>query len=143
MHEIFESLIKDINFTQNIKDDSNKLFLHHKHPKNAEHSLKVALEAQRLAKRFNADEEAAMTCGFLHDIGEIIPSGEMVMAAAELNIDIFEEECQYPIILHQKISREMANQVFEIKNPQILTSCSKKSSTSKLPCSRSENEGGG
>jgi transposase len=62
-----------ISFTGDIYRDSQALLIHHGRQATAEHSLRVAAEAKRLALRWNEDPAKAEIAGWLHDISTIIP----------------------------------------------------------------------
>ncbi|MED3646506.1 bis(5'-nucleosyl)-tetraphosphatase (symmetrical) YqeK [Halalkalibacterium halodurans] len=85
-----------------------------------EHSLKVALMAKKLAVRFNSDPEKAYESGLLHDIGGIVPNNQRVKVAQELGIVLIPEEHEFPMIIHQKISKVISEQSFGIYDDSTL-----------------------
>ncbi|HDX9579613.1 TPA: HD domain-containing protein [Bacillus pseudomycoides] len=70
-----------------------------------EHSVKVANEAKRIAKRFGLDEEEVAIAGYLHDISAIIPNDERIQFAEKMQIEVLQEERIFPMIIHQKLSK--------------------------------------
>ncbi|MHB1392983.1 MAG: bis(5'-nucleosyl)-tetraphosphatase (symmetrical) YqeK [Clostridia bacterium] len=120
MKRILARMIDGICFTNCIEKDSYSLFVQHGHEDTAKHCIKVANEAKRLAEMFGLDAKSALASGFLHDIGEIIPANTMAEAASELRIEVCKEELVFPGILHQKISRVIADQVFGVKDSEVL-----------------------
>ena len=120
MNTCVSELIRGINLTGEIERDSRDIFLHYGHKQNLEHSDKVAQESRRIAKLYGLDEESAIIAGLLHDISEIIPHDHMVDWATELGINGLEEELSYPIILHQRLSKELAKEIFKVEDINIL-----------------------
>jgi predicted HD superfamily hydrolase involved in NAD metabolism len=87
----------------------------------AEHSKQVANEAKRLAMLFQEDCEAAEIASFLHDISVVIPRDKHIEIAEFLNLDVLPEERAFPLIIHQKLSREIAKIVFCITDERVLS----------------------
>lgn len=87
----------------------------------ATHSEEVAECAAMLAVRFNANEEIARQAGLLHDISVIVPNKEKIQLAEQLGISICEEERQIPMLSHQKLSRYMAKELFQIADDSVLS----------------------
>lgn len=120
MNACVSELIRDINLTEDIEKDSRNIFLHYGHKQSSEHTYKVAQESRRIAKLYCLDEESAVIAGLLHDISEIIPYKNMVDWASGLGIDVLEEELSYPRILHQRLSKELAKEIFKVEDKIIL-----------------------
>lgn len=120
MKQLLAQITGGFNFTNSIKEDSYNLFVQYGQEDTAKHCVKVANEAKRLAKLFGLDNESALTASFLHDIGRLLPGNIMVEAAYELGIEVLEEELAFPEILHQKISRVLAKELFEVKDAEVL-----------------------
>jgi HD superfamily phosphohydrolase YqeK len=86
-----------------------------------EHSKRVAAEGVAMAKRLNfPDAGEIKTAAFLHDIGRVIPAEERVKLAAASGIEVCEEERLFPLILHQKLSKVIANAIFNVTDELIL-----------------------
>jgi len=85
------------------------------------HVNDVAQEASELAPRFLEKAEGAFCAGLLHDISAVFPNEDRVKVATELGIEVLPEEKICPAILHQKISRVMAEKIFGITDPNILS----------------------
>lgn len=81
----------------------------------------MAIEAANLAKKFNADCQKAETAGWLHDISAIIPNEHRIDVAREMSIEVLDEEEFFPLIIHQKLSAEIASCVFKIKDDEIIS----------------------
>lgn len=84
------------------------------------HCCHVAEEAVTLARRFNVDEEKAKTAALLHDIGVVILNSKREAFLRRCNMGVFPEEVSFPMIMHQKVSRVIAQQLFHIADLDIL-----------------------
>jgi predicted HD superfamily hydrolase involved in NAD metabolism len=120
MHPIFKDLTRGIDFTGNLKDDIYLFLTANNCPKTAAHCIDVGTEARKIALLFDADPQAAEIAGWLHDISAVIPSSERIAASMDLEIEILPEEEVFPMIIHQKISRVMAREIFMITDTEIL-----------------------
>ncbi|HYE83069.1 MAG TPA: bis(5'-nucleosyl)-tetraphosphatase (symmetrical) YqeK [Clostridia bacterium] len=78
----------------------------------ADHSLKVANRAKSIARYYGINEESAFVAGLLHDIGNIIPLEKRVALCSELGIGVLEEEQLAPAMLHPKLSKIIARDIF-------------------------------
>ncbi|MVO99517.1 HD domain-containing protein [Paenibacillus lutrae] len=105
--------------TGNLKEEIYQ-FLLHNHPATAEHCMEVGEEAGRIAKQYGANVEAAQAAGYLHDISAVFPNPERIRVAVELGIEVLPEEEVFPMIIHQKISKAMARDLFHIQDDEIL-----------------------
>lgn len=136
MNDIFKEIIRDVNLTGDIKKDSYNLLMKHNKVIIANHSLRVAEKAKFLAKQFGVNENLAEIAGLLHDISGVYPMDERVELCRKLNIEVLLEEEKCPMILHQKISKVMAKEIFNIDNKEVLDAISchttLKSNASKL-----------
>lgn len=120
MNDIFKEIIRDVTPTGDIREDSHNLLMKHNKVIIANHSLRVAEKAKLLAKQFGVNESLAEIAGLLHDISGVYPNEEKLELCKKLNIEILLEEEKLPMILHQKISRVMATEIFNISNKEIL-----------------------
>jgi predicted HD superfamily hydrolase involved in NAD metabolism len=109
-----------ISFTGDIYRDSQALLIHHGRQATAEHSLRVAAEAKRLALRWNEDPAKAEIAGWLHDISAIIPRNLQLELAESQHIDVLPEERTHPLLLHQKLSAVIAGEIFLVLDQLIL-----------------------
>lgn len=124
MNEVLRDIVKKIEFSDDIRKGVQKLLLEYNRPRIAEHSLRVGDKAKALAVVFGVNEDLAEAAGLLHDIGGIFPNEERVEIARKLNIEVLPEEEEAPIILHQKISKVMAEEVFNIRDVGVLEAIS-------------------
>ena len=120
MQKILSEFLFDFVPNKKIEEDITDLFILHGYKDIAEHSIKVAKEAMRLARKFEFSEETAFVAGCLHDIGNIISSDHRVSTCIKLGIEVLEEEKIAPSLLHSKLSRVMAFEIFNIKDEDIL-----------------------
>ena len=109
---MFSDTIKGFTFTNSIENDYFRFFAHFGKHDIAEHCSKVAKEAKRLAAHYGVSQEEAEIAGFMHDISRIFPDNEFVNIALELGIEVNGEEKIYPGLLHQKISKVFARELF-------------------------------
>lgn len=114
MHSILANLVESFEQSEDIEKDARHFLELHNFPLIAEHSIRVGNESRRLAREFGADEESAAISGFLHDISVVFPNNERIRVSKELGIDILPEEETFPLIIHQKISKIMAREIFNI-----------------------------
>ncbi|PQZ53251.1 HAD family hydrolase [Bacillus sp. MYb209] len=84
------------------------------------HSIRVANEAREIAEMFHENEEKAAIAGYLHDISAIFPNEERIAVAEEFGIEILQEERKFPMIIHQKLSRVIAKEIFRIVDEEVL-----------------------
>ena len=69
---------------------------------------------------FGADPKGAEYAGYLHDISAVFPNDIRISIARQLGIEVLPEEEIFPMIIHQKLSKAMAKDLFEISNLEIL-----------------------
>ncbi|MDO3676983.1 bis(5'-nucleosyl)-tetraphosphatase (symmetrical) YqeK [Paenibacillus ehimensis] len=120
MHPILTERTKPFSRTNRLRDDIRSFLSLNGCEKTAEHCMNVGTEARRIALRFGADPEAAETAGWLHDISAVIPNGDRIAVSRELGIEVLPEEEAFPMIVHQKLSAVMAEQLFGVTDAAIL-----------------------
>ncbi|OPA73810.1 HAD family hydrolase [Paenibacillus selenitireducens] len=120
MHPIFEDLTKHIEFSSDLQSNIRLFLKANNCPQTAEHCMNVGTEARRIAFMFDANPDAAEIAGWLHDISAVYPSHVRIDISRKLKIDILHEEELFPMIIHQKISKVMARDIFNIEDPEIL-----------------------
>ncbi|MCU0485487.1 MAG: bis(5'-nucleosyl)-tetraphosphatase (symmetrical) YqeK [Anaerolineales bacterium] len=86
-----------------------------------QHCLRVGAASRGLAETYGADPDQAELAGWLHDISKVIPNRQRLEAAAALGLEILPEEAAFPMILHQKLSVEIARQLFHVHQPEVLS----------------------
>jgi predicted HD superfamily hydrolase involved in NAD metabolism len=88
--------------------------------KTFEHSVNVAKKGMELASIYNGNQDKIKIAAYLHDISAVIPDDLKIEYSNIYNIDIIDVEKQVPMIIHQKISRNIAEETFSIKDKEIL-----------------------
>lgn len=76
------------------------------------HCITVGDYAEEIGHEFlnEAEREQVKIAGYLHDISAIYPNNERIFVAEDMKIELFKEERQFPLIIHQKILRIMAKE---------------------------------
>lgn len=84
------------------------------------HVLKVAEISKNLSKKYKLDSEKCYLAGLIHDISTYLSTTEMLNYAEEHQWSINDVEREYPSLLHQKISSNLAIELFDILDEDIL-----------------------
>ena len=84
------------------------------------HVLKVRDNALALARRYVIDYEQAKNAALLHDISNLIPQDKYIAIAEACDLEIFPAEREFPVLLHQRISRIVAVETFNILDKEVL-----------------------
>jgi predicted HD superfamily hydrolase involved in NAD metabolism len=89
------------------------------------HSVRVARLAERLAYSHGESTAAARTAGMLHDLARLYSAERLLTecAARGMAIDAFER--RNPIVLHARLSAELARENFGVRDPAILSAISR------------------
>jgi predicted HD superfamily hydrolase involved in NAD metabolism len=120
MHAILKPLAETFILTGSIREDASAFLLRHGCPVIADHVMRVGQEARRLAERFGTDPDLAEVAGYLHDISGVFPNAQRVEVARALGLDVLPEEERFPLIVHQKISKVMAREMFGVTDERTL-----------------------
>ncbi|MCC7053847.1 MAG: bis(5'-nucleosyl)-tetraphosphatase (symmetrical) YqeK [Gemmatimonadaceae bacterium] len=107
--------------TGTLRDRSGAFLRANGHAETATHCDRVAVEARRLARRFDLDPDAADAAGLLHDISAVIPNAERLQVAEALGLAILDAERELPMIVHQRLSGVMAQELFGVNDPATLS----------------------
>ncbi|HDR7717037.1 HD domain-containing protein [Bacillus albus] len=100
-------LYKDIySFTPTgkIENDIKDFLLKYNKEITYKHSIRVANESRKIGIMYHVNEEKAAIAGYLHDISAIFP----------------DEDRKFPMIIHQKLSRVIAKEIFKVDDEEIL-----------------------
>jgi len=124
MHKLLRQLIEDVQLTGDVRADMRTFLVHHGQSKTVDHSISVAEEAKRLATKFGVDEALAEIAGLLHDISAVFPPDKRNQIARQLGVDVLPEEDTFPMIIHQKLSVVVAQEIFEVSNKAALSAIS-------------------
>lgn len=120
MHQLLIEMKEKIEYTNNTFTDSIRLLNEYKKYNVEKHSKCVADEAGKLATIFGESSKSAKLSGILHDISAVIPNEKKIEVAESLHIDVLCEEREFPLVIHQKLSREISRVIFGITNEQVL-----------------------
>jgi len=115
LHKILTNLIDGFKITGEIEKDVCSLLRERECNEIADHTIKVASGASKIALDYGVNAESAYIAGMLHDIGNIVPYDKRVHFCNELGIEIIEEEKLNPALLHPKISSSIARGIFSIE----------------------------
>jgi predicted HD superfamily hydrolase involved in NAD metabolism len=115
MHKQFLGIISEIEQTGDIESDVLRFLSLKGNEDLVKHTIKVANAARDIALRYEVCADKAFIAGLLHDIGRIIPPHLSLDICDVYGIPVYDEEKQYPSILHGKISKIIARNVFEIE----------------------------
>ena len=85
------------------------------------HSINVAYEAYKLAKRYNLDEEKAYYAGLLHDCAKKIDIDTQLKLIEEFSeYELMENELSYPKVIHALTGAIIAKKEFGVCDKEIL-----------------------
>lgn len=121
MSKVLSDLMIGIKVTGDIQKDMVELFNFYEHQDIAEHSIKVAYEARKLSYKFGVDEHKAFVAGCLHDLGNLFSNDKKITVCNEFGINILPEEYIAPSLLHSKISKVMAVELFSVEDKEVLS----------------------
>ena len=121
---VIGDIIENYQKTDNIIFDVQNLFLKYGKMHILEHSKNVSLKAVQLAHRFSVDSDKVIIASYLHDISGVIGDNEKIKFSESLGIDILDEERSFPLIIHQKLSKEISERIFGIQDKDILQAIS-------------------
>lgn len=85
-----------------------------------EHTKGVMYTAGCLAMAHEYSIEKAMLAGLLHDCAKCIPNNEKIKLCEENEILITSVEYENPTLLHAKLGAFMAEEKYQVKDPEIL-----------------------
>ncbi|AYB43143.1 bis(5'-nucleosyl)-tetraphosphatase (symmetrical) YqeK [Paenibacillus lautus] len=119
MKSVYNNLVINT-LSGNLKDDIYNFLVSNGCPKTAEHCVRVGEEARKIAERYHVDKDSAEIAGYLHDISAVYSNDIRIQVSHDLGIEVLPEEETFPMIIHQKISKEMARDLFHINDQEIL-----------------------
>ena len=107
--------------TGNIEMDVRTMLERNGKRKTFVHVSEVAEVGIELAKRFDIDKEKCFLGGLLHDISAVLAPADMLNYAIESGWELCDAERRFPFLLHQRISRIVAEEVFGVTDGAILS----------------------
>jgi len=87
-------------------------------------AMQVRSFALNLAQYYGLDKNQVSAAALLHNISRLIPANEYLNIANDYGLEILPEEKQNPQLLHQKISRILAVERFNISDKEVLNAIS-------------------
>ncbi|TLG71553.1 bis(5'-nucleosyl)-tetraphosphatase (symmetrical) YqeK [Culicoidibacter larvae] len=105
----------------NLKNAIKAFLQEHDCEETYNHCIAVGDYAAQLAGQFAIDSEKARAAGYLHDISAIYPNNQRIAIAQQLGIELVTEEMVLPMIIHQKISKVMAERLFAVDDGEVLS----------------------
>ncbi|MCR6098266.1 bis(5'-nucleosyl)-tetraphosphatase (symmetrical) YqeK [Salipaludibacillus agaradhaerens] len=121
MEELFKTYTINFNLSGDLEHDVTTFLTSNKFTNTARHSCRVGREAERLAHSFNYNGDIAKAAGLLHDISAVFPTHERAAILEKLGLVVLKEEKIFPLIAHQRLSRVMAEEIFNIQDEEILS----------------------
>lgn len=96
-------------------------FHHFEQEDTLKHSIEVAKEAAIIAGQYGEDAKKAYISGLLHDISAVIPNNQRLELHNSLGLTVLVEEKEFPMLLHQKQSRLIAETLFSVTDEAVLS----------------------
>ncbi len=103
-----------------IADSIKHTYLSHHKVKTYTHVQEVSKTAVWLAGKYHLNPDKVRIAALLHDVSAVMTPQEMYEMAAERGLPIDPAEEKYHFLLHQRISRIMAEEQFDIRDEDIL-----------------------
>ena len=107
--------------TSDIKADVENLLTANNKAKTFNHVKAVAEMNIKIAEQYALDRKICELCGYLHDISAVVAPGDMLVYATEKGWHLDEAETKHPLLLHQRVSKLIAEQDFGITDERILS----------------------
>ena len=90
-----------------------------------EHCVRVARCADVLAQSYGIDPAKARLAGLLHDLARLYSPARLLDESAARGLPIDEVERSHPILLHARLSAEIARERFGVSDPDVLSAIEK------------------
>ncbi len=90
-------------------------------PKTLAHVQAVAEVCVQIAKQYGLNESKCRAAGLLHDISAVIKPADMLHYVTSHSLPICEAEARYNFLLHQRMSRFVAEAHFGITDSAVLS----------------------
>ncbi len=104
-----------------VRTDVKNLLSNNGKYKSYVHVSNVAARNALIAEAYDLDRDKCVIAGLLHDISAVIRPEDMLKYAYENSFDLCEAERKYPFLLHQRLSKIIAAQYFNISDEDILS----------------------
>ena len=107
--------------TGNIRADIKNMLTANNKTKTFDHVKAVAEMNAKIARQYGLDLDICELCGYLHDISAVVTPSDMMAYATEKGWHIDEAENKHPFLLHQRISKLIAEQDIGVTDERILS----------------------
>lgn len=104
-----------------IKDKIKQTYMIYQKDNTYKHVVSVACMASELANQYDLNVEKCILASLLHDISVIKTPDDMYRIAVRRKLDIDLSEEKYHFLLHQRISKIIAQEKFKIVDQDILS----------------------
>ena len=121
MNEAYKQIKELIIPEKTITENCIYLYDYYKKNEISEHVIRVGEKAVELGSRSNFKIDELMTAAYLHDISGVIDRKKYLDIVDMEKIEVCDEEKKYPLLLHQKISRNIAEKCFDIDSENVLS----------------------
>lgn len=85
------------------------------------HTVRVARLAESLARAHGEDTTRARLAGMLHDLARLYSGEELIAACTERAMVVDEFEREHPVVLHARVSAEIARELFGVNDESVLS----------------------
>lgn len=110
-----------MNDADTVKQGVRELLLAHDCEETYYHCVAVGEYAYELGQKYLKNPEQALIAGYLHDVSGLYPNEERIAAAEYFGIELNEAERSFPMIIHQKLSKELAIREFDVTDLEVLS----------------------
>ena len=110
--------------TEHVKDllhDTEMLMAVNGKKKTFQHMLSVAEVSGSLSDRFGLVKEKCFDAAILHDVSAIIKPSDMLEYSKRRELPLCEAEMRYPFLLHQRLSKIVAEEYFSVHDADTLS----------------------
>ena len=121
MNEILSQLSHGLRRTRDLHMDMVAFLILYGYTNTANHCTAVAAQARVLAEQFGADPRRAQAAGWLHDISAILPVAQRLDTARQWGLEILPAEEAAPMLLHQRLSAVIAQDLFNVVDHSVLS----------------------
>jgi predicted HD superfamily hydrolase involved in NAD metabolism len=89
------------------------------------HSVRVARNAELLARRHGVDAEKARLAGLLHDLARLYSPERLIAECEARGIEIEEAARRHPMLLHARLGAALARELFGVNDSEVLSAIEK------------------
>lgn len=108
----------------NVENDCIKILTAYNKTICRKHTINVGNMIFQLIIRFGMELDKLQKASYLHDVSVVIPRDKYVSICNDYNVEVIDLEKELPILLHQKVSKIIAQEIFNINDIDILSSIS-------------------